>query len=111
MKVDYNGNTIKLENGYPTPDATQMRYLLDMDLPTNNPWTFNWLTVPCDDSEFCIVGNRGVGDQVPDAPGFDSGSAVFFWPNGYVLDSCFAYYANLKIDGVAPVIGFVDTGC
>lgn len=66
--------------------------------------------VPCDDSTFCIVGNRGVEDKVPPAPGFDFGHAVFFWPNGYVLESCFAYYANLE-DGRAPIVGFVDTGC
>jgi len=108
--VDYNGHTIVLVDGNPKPDASQMRHLLNMDLPTTT-WTPNWLTVACDDSQFCILGNRSYSVSQPVVPDFDSGHAVFFWPNGYVLENCFAYYANLEIEGSQPLIGFVDSGC
>lgn len=108
--VDYNGNTITLTAGNPTPDATQMRYILEMDLPTST-WTPNWQTVACSDSQFCLLGNRAPGAQVPDVAGFTSGTAVFFWPEGYVLKDCFAYYANLAIEGSQPLVGYEDSGC
>jgi len=107
--VNYNGNTITLVAGNPKPDARQMRYFLNMDLPSSI-WTPNWLTVPCDDSAFCILGNRSYTNE-PVIDGVTSGHVVFFWPNGYVLGSCFAYYANLEIEGSQPVIGFEDSGC
>jgi MSHA pilin protein MshA len=108
-EVDYNGNKITLVNGYPKPSAPEMRYLLDMDLPSTT-WTPDWLTVPCEDSAFCILGNRAYTNE-PRIDEVTSGHVVYFWPNGYVLGSCFAYYANLGIDGVSPVIGFEDSGC
>ncbi|EDM65716.1 MAG: prepilin-type cleavage/methylation domain-containing protein [Moritella sp.] len=107
--VDYNGNTITLVNGYPKPAAPEMRFLLNMELPSTT-WTPNWLTVPCDGSAFCILGNRSYTNK-PEIDDVTSGHVVFFWPNGYVLDGCFAYYANLEIDSTPPVIGFVDSGC
>ena len=110
--VDYNGNTITITivNGYPQPSAPQMRFLLEMDLPSTT-WTSNWLTVPCDGSAFCLVGNRPPLSGVPPIDGFDRGTAVFFWPNGYVLESCFDYYVNLDEENVSPLIGFEDKGC
>lgn len=109
--LDYNGNTITFLSGNPKPSAPEMRYLLEMELPTTT-WTARWSTVPCADSDFCIVGNRPYTDPtLPAIPEFTSGDGVFFWPTGYVLDDCFAYYLNLDIDGSKPLIGFVDTGC
>ncbi|SGZ04303.1 prepilin-type N-terminal cleavage/methylation domain-containing protein [Moritella viscosa] len=107
--VDYNGNTVTLVAGNPKPDARQMRYLLNMDLPSST-WTPSWLTVPCDNSAFCILGNRSYTNE-PAIDTVTSGHVVFFWPNGYVLGSCFAYYANLEIEGSQPIIGFEDSGC
>ncbi len=107
--VDYNGNSVALVAGNPKPDARQMRYLLNMDLPSLT-WTPNWLTVPCDNSAFCIPGNRSYTNE-PVIDTVTSGHVVFFWPNGYVLGSCFAYYANLEIEGSQPIIGFEDSGC
>lgn len=108
--LDYNGNTITLISGYPRPDATQMRHLVDMGLPSTT-WTANWNTQACSDSDFCIVGNRPYSDStLPNIPGFTSGTGVFFWPESFVLDSCFAYYINLDT-GDAPLIGYIDSGC
>ncbi len=108
--VTYNGNTIELIAGYPRPDATQMRHLLDMNLPSAT-WTPNWSSVPCEGSDFCLVGNRPYTDtSLPNIDGFTSGTGVFFWPKGFVLEACFAYYINLA-NGEPPLIGHVDTGC
>lgn len=108
--IDYNGNTITFTAGNPTPSATEMRYLLEMNLPSTT-WTFNWSTIPCSDSEFCIVGNRPFSDNsLPPIAEFTSGTGVFFWPEGYTLDDCFSYYLNLE-DGSEPIVNYVDTGC
>lgn len=108
--VDYNGNTVTFIAGNPQPDATQMRYLLEMDLPATT-FTPNWSTVPCKNSEFCLVGNRPFSDSsLPSITSFTSGTGVFIWPNGYVLDDCFSYYLNLA-DGSEPIVDYVDTGC
>lgn len=88
-----------------------MRYLLDMELPSTT-WTANWSTIPCQDSDFCLVGNRPYTDStLPTIPDFTSGNGVFFWPDGYVLEDCFAYYINLEVEGSEPVIGYENSGC
>lgn len=108
--LDYNGNTITFISGLPTPSAPEMRYLLEMNLPSTT-FTSNWSTVPCANSEYCIVGNRPFTDStLPPISEFTSGTGVFFWPEGYVLSECFAYYLNLA-DGSEPVINYVVTGC
>lgn len=108
--IDYNGNTVTFIAGNPRPDATQMRYLLDMDLPSRT-FTANWATVACTNSEYCLVGNRPYTDNsLPYIAEFISGTGVFFWPESYVLDNCFAYYLNLA-DNSEPIIGSVTSGC
>lgn len=108
--IDYNGNTITFVAGLPRPSATEMRYLLEMDLPSTT-FTANWSTVPCSGSEYCIVGNRPFSDSsLPSIPEFTSGTGVFFWPQSYVLSDCFVYYLNLA-DGSEPVINSVVSGC
>ena len=108
--IDYNGNTITFISGLPRPDATQMRYLLDMELPSST-FTRRWSTVACSGSEYCIVGNRPYTDRsLPSIAEFTSGTGVFFWPEGYVLSDCFSYYLNLN-NGSDPVVNYVITGC
>ena len=108
--LDYNGNTITFISGLPKPSASEMRFLLDMNLPSST-YTSNWSTVPCDNSEFCIVGNRPFSDsRLPSISKFTSGTGVFFWPQGYVLSDCFAYYLNLE-NGSEPIISYVVSGC
>lgn len=108
--VDYNGNSVTFTEGLPTAGAPQMRYLLEMDLPTTT-WTPNWNTALCQDSDYCIVGNLRQSQIDVTVPGFTSGTGVFFWPEGFSLSNCYAYYLNLAIDGSDPVIGHVITGC
>lgn len=108
--IDYNGNTVTFTAGNPTPNATQMRYLLDLKLPAAT-FTPNWSTVPCEGSEFCVVGNRPFSDNsLPSIAEFTSGNGVFIWPEGYLLEDCFTYYLNLE-DGSEPIVDYVDTGC
>ena len=58
------------------------------------------------------MGNRPPYDNShPPLDDFTSGTGVFLWPNGYVLDDCFAYYVNLAEEGSDPIVGYVDTGC
>jgi MSHA pilin protein MshA len=109
--IDYNGNTVTFSDGNPTPNATQMRYLLEMELPSAT-FTPNWSTRPCEGSEFCVVGNRPFSDsRLPPIDSFTSGTGVFLWPEGYVLEDCFTYYLNLAVEGSEPIVGYVDTGC
>ena len=109
--INYNGNTITFTAGNPTANAQHMRYLLEMDLPSTT-FTSNWSTIPCKNSEFCVVGNRPPSDnRIPPIDGFNRGTGVFLWPNGYVLDDCFAYYLNVAEDGSEPIVDYVDTGC
>jgi len=75
--VDFNGDSITLINGYPQPSAPQMRFILNMELPSTT-WTPNWTTVACEGTAFCLVGNRPPLSGVPAVDGFDTGSAVFF---------------------------------
>lgn len=110
--IDYNGNTVTFVAGNPSTSAAEMRFLLEMELPSAT-YTLDWDTVACTGSEFCVVGNLIFSHgKVPTIPGFDSGRGVFLWANGYVLDDeeCFAYYLNLE-DGSEPIVGYVDTGC
>tara|TARA_B100000809_G_C14820781_1_gene417327 strand:+ start:96 stop:626 length:531 start_codon:yes stop_codon:yes gene_type:complete len=108
--IDYNGNTVTFIAGLPTPSASEMRYLLEMELPSTT-FTSNWSTAACSGSEYCIVGNRPYTDgSLPSLPNFTSGTGVFFWPEGYVLSECFTYYLNLA-DGSAPVIKYETSGC
>jgi MSHA pilin protein MshA len=108
--IDYNGNTVTFTVGNPTANATQMRYLLEMELPSAT-FTPNWSTVPCEGSEFCVVGNRPFSDaRLPPITEFTSGTGVFIWPEGYILDDCFTYYLNLE-DGGEPIVDYVNTGC
>jgi MSHA pilin protein MshA len=108
--LNYNGNTVTFISGAPTPDAAQMRFLLAMDLPSTT-YTANWSTLPCSGSEYCIVGNIPFSDsRLPALANFSRGSGVFFWPEGYVLSDCFAYYLNLA-DGSDPIINYVISGC
>ncbi|WP_019028624.1 type II secretion system protein [Colwellia piezophila] len=109
--IDYNGNTITFIAGNPQPDATQMRYLLEMDLPATT-FTSNWSTIACKNSEFCLVGNRPFSDNsLPPIDDFNTGTGVFIWPKGYILGDCFAYYLNLAKDDIEPIVDYVDTGC
>jgi len=110
--IDYNGNTVTFVAGNPSTSAAEMRFLLEMELPSAT-FTPDWQTVPCIGSEFCVVGNRPFTDtRLPSIPEFISGTSVFLWPQGTVLDDekCFAYYLNLEDDG-DPIVGYVDTGC
>ena len=59
--IDYNGNIITFISGLPKPSAAEMRFLLEMDLPSTT-FTSSWSTVPCTASEYCIVGNRPFSD-------------------------------------------------
>ena len=108
--LDYNGNTITFISGLPKPSASEMRFLIDMNLPSTT-YTSNWSTIPCANSEYCIVGNRPFNDsRLPAISKFISGTGVFFWPKGYVLSDCFAYYLNLE-NGSEPIISYVISGC
>lgn len=108
--LDYNGNIITFISGLPKASAGEMRFLLEMDLPSTT-FTPSWSTVPCNASEYCIVGNRPFSDgRLPSISNFTSGTGVFFWPEGYILSDCFAYYLNLE-DGSEPIIGHVVSGC
>ena len=108
--LDYNGNIITFISGLPKPSAGEMRFLLEMDLPSTT-FTSSWSTVPCTASEYCIVGNRPFSDgSLPSISNFTSGTGVFFWPEGYVLSDCFTYYLNLE-DGSEPIISYVVSGC
>ncbi|MDM7860850.1 prepilin-type N-terminal cleavage/methylation domain-containing protein [Alteromonas sp. ASW11-36] len=106
--VDYGGDTIVLQSGFPQPDASQLRYWLNTSLPSTT-FTADRYTVPCDLSDFCVVGNRPAS-EAPVIPGLNSGTKLYIWPKGYVLDACFAYYGNPD-DGSLPVIGAITTGC
>ncbi|MCV6622008.1 MAG: prepilin-type N-terminal cleavage/methylation domain-containing protein [Cellvibrionaceae bacterium] len=108
--INFNGNNISFIGGLPQPDAGQLRFLLDLDLPATR-FTPNWSTAPCSGSSFCVVGNLPFNNgTLPSIAGFSSGTGIFIWPSGYVLSACFAYYLNLN-NGDGPVIGSVVSGC
>ncbi len=108
--IDYNGNTVTFIAGNPQPDAGQMRYLLDLDLPSTT-YTPSWSTAICQGSAYCIVGNRPFSDtSLPSITAFTSGTGVFMWPKGYTLSTCFVYYLNLA-DGSDAIVGHSVLGC
>ncbi|GAD80427.1 pilus assembly FimT family protein [Vibrio ezurae] len=99
--IDYLGQTISLTGGMPEASAGTLRALLEIDVPSS--WTRNWQTVPCDEPEFCILGNMYPGKNgyvaVPSYPLTPNGGqdrASYIWPRGYVLKSngCYVFYIN-----------------
>lgn len=108
--IDINGNTITFIAGNPRPDARQMRFLLNTNLPSAT-FTSNWSTMPCSGSNFCLVGNLPFSNStLPSIPNFTGGTGVFIWPEGFVLSDCFVYYLNLA-DGSEPIVGSDTSGC
>lgn len=99
--VDYSGERISLVERMPAASAGTLRALLQIEVPRS--WTRNWETVPCDEPEFCILGNMypGKSGYVP-VPGFPLASnngldrASYIWPSGYTLASngCYVFYIN-----------------
>lgn len=114
--VDYNGTPIALTGGLPAASADNLRALLEISVPGS--WTRDWETVPCDEPEFCILGNMFVGKSgyvpVPDFPlGNDSNDrASYIWPRGYILESegCYAFYINESTIQTYHT-GSITTGC
>lgn len=106
--VELDAGDITLLGGYPQASAPQMRLWILTDFPSTT-WTPNWTTVPCEGSEFCVLGNRPASES-PTVPGLTAGTKVYIWPEGYVLEDCFAYYGNPN-NGDEPVTGSVTTGC
>ncbi|GLX80603.1 type II secretion system protein [Thalassotalea eurytherma] len=106
--VELDGDDIVLLGGYPQASAPQVRLWIDTNFPVTT-WTPDWYTVPCTGSEFCVLGNRPSG-ETPTFPGLSTGTKLFIWPEGYVLDACFAYYGNPN-NGDEPVTGAVTSGC
>ncbi|WP_117234790.1 prepilin-type N-terminal cleavage/methylation domain-containing protein [Vibrio maerlii] len=115
--IDYEGETISLTGGYPAASAGTLRSLLQIEVPSS--WTRNWETVPCDEPEFCILGNMYPGKggyiEVPNHPLDSNGGqdrASYIWPRGYVLktNGCYAYYINEASKEVYHS-GSIQTGC
>ncbi|WP_394241063.1 pilus assembly FimT family protein [Vibrio astriarenae] len=115
--IDYQGETISLTNGLPAASAATLRVLLNIEVPPS--WTRNWQTVPCDEPEFCILGNMFPGKngyvEVPNYPLSSNGGldrASYIWPRGYVLESegCYAFYINEASKEVYHT-GSVTSGC
>ena len=75
--IAYNDGVITFVGGLPRTSASEMRFLLDMDLPANT-FTSNWSTVPFEGLGFCLVGNRPFTDStLPSIPEFTSGTDIF----------------------------------
>jgi len=106
--VELDGDDIVLLGGFPQPSAPQVRLWINTDFPTAT-FTPNRYTVPCTGSDYCVVGNRPAA-EVPTVPGLNAGTKLYIWPEGYVLDACFAYYGNPG-NGDEPVTGAVTSGC
>ncbi|MGF1713164.1 type II secretion system GspH family protein [Vibrio kagoshimensis] len=99
--VDYQGETIALTGGMPAASAGTLRTLLNIDVPSS--WTRNWETIPCNEPEFCILGNMYPGKSgyvpIPDFPLDSNGGidrASYIWQKGYILESngCYTFYIN-----------------
>ncbi|WP_428807851.1 type II secretion system protein [Vibrio lamellibrachiae] len=99
--IDYSGQTISLTERMPAASAGTLRALLQITVPES--WTRDWETIPCDEPEFCILGNMFVGKSgYVEVPGYPLGSnggldrASYIWPKGYTLNSngCYAFYIN-----------------
>jgi MSHA pilin protein MshA len=99
--IQYLGQTIVLLEKMPIASAGTLRALLEISVP--NSWTRNWETEPCDEPEFCILGNMFPGKSgyvaIPDHPLTSNGGldrAAYIWPKGYTLSTngCYTYYIN-----------------
>jgi MSHA pilin protein MshA len=113
--IEYSGETITLVAGMPQASAGSLRALLEIDVPAT--WTPDWETVPCDEQEFCILGNMNPGKPgyvaVPGYTLVDSGdNASYIWPKGYILESngCYAFYIN-EASQEKYYSGAVTDGC
>ncbi|NLS12213.1 prepilin-type N-terminal cleavage/methylation domain-containing protein [Vibrio sp. SM6] len=115
--LDYQGKTVALTAGNPAASADTLRALLNIDVPKS--WTRNWESVPCDEPEFCILGNMFPGKggyvSIPNFPlsgnnGLDRAS--YIWPRGYVIKSegCYAFYIN-EASKETFHTGSIDAGC
>lgn len=115
--VDYAGETISLIGGLPEASAGTLRALLQISVPTS--WTRNWETIPCDEPEFCILGNMYPGKSgyipIPEHSLSANGGldrTAYIWPRGYVLQSngCYAFYINESTQETYHV-GAIADGC
>lgn len=115
--IDYQGETILLTGGMPAASAATLRSLLNIEVPES--WTRDWETVPCDEPEFCILGNMYPGKggyvEVPGYPLDSNGGqdrASYIWQRGYVLEpnGCYAFYINQATKEVYHS-GSVSDGC
>lgn len=109
VEVDYAGETVPLDSGYPRANLGTLNLILDIKTPTT--WTTYWNSnsQECTFDDFCMVGTLNI-NQAPSTPGFTNGNGVYIWPNGYILDSCFVYYVNPE-DGTEPLVGSITDGC
>lgn len=115
--IDYQGQTISLTAGMPSASADTLRALLNIDVPAS--WTRNWTTIPCNEPEFCILGNMYPGKSgyvpIPNFPLTSNGGldrASYIWPRGYILESngCYAFYIN-EASNELHYAGSVSNGC
>ncbi|CAH0530233.1 pilus assembly FimT family protein [Vibrio hippocampi] len=117
QSIDYAGENISLTGNMPAASADTLRALLHIDVPSS--WTRNWWEDPCDEPEFCILGNMYVGKgNYVEVPGFPLDSnggldrASYIWPRGYTLQSegCYAFYIN-KASAEVYHTGAIVSGC
>lgn len=115
--VEFSGDTIALTERMPVASAGTLRSLLEITVPAS--WTRNWETIPCQEPEFCILGNMYVGKtgyvEVPGHPLSSNGGqdrASYIWPTGYTLnsDGCYTFYINEASKKVTHSGSVVD-GC
>lgn len=104
--VEFAGDSISLTSGMPAASAATLRSLLEIEVPSS--WTLDWETVPCDEPEFCILGNMYPGKSgYVEVPGYSLTSnagldrAAYIWPTGYTLSStgCYSFYINEASQG------------
>lgn len=115
--VEFANNTIALTERMPVASADTLRSLLEISVPAS--WTRDWESVPCQEPEFCVLGNMYVGKagyvEVLDLPLSSNGGldrASYIWPAGYTLktNGCYAFYIN-EASKKTTHSGSVVVGC